>query len=274
MSITVSPASTTTYTVTVTDGATSCANSGSGTVTVNPLPAVSVNSPTICAGGSATLTATTGAGSPSYLWSPGGATTASITVSPASTTTYTVTVTDGATSCANSGSGTVTVNSAPTADAGPTQTVCAGTPGGTAIGGSPTASGGTGPYTYSWTPTTGLSDATVANPTTEVGSTTTYMVTVTDHNGCTANASVVLTVPPLPNIESTTMSGTDVTLVWDSLAGQKYRVQYTTDLPDPPTAASWTDLTPDVTAAGVTATYTDHGVPATQRFYRIFIVCP
>jgi autotransporter-associated beta strand protein len=274
MSITVSPASTTTYTVTVTDGATSCANSGSGTVTVNPLPAVSVNSPTICAGGSATLTATTGAGSPSYLWSPGGATTASITVSPASTTTYTVTVTDGATSCANSGSGTVTVNSAPTADAGPTQTVCAGTPGGTAIGGSPTASGGTGPYTYSWTPTTGLSDATVANPTAEVGSTTTYMVTVTDHNGCTANASVVLTVPPLPNIESTTMSGTDVTLVWDSLAGQKYRVQYTTDLPDPPTAASWTDLTPDVTAAGVTATYTDHGVPATQRFYRIFIVCP
>jgi autotransporter-associated beta strand protein len=273
-SITVSPASTTTYTVTVTDGATTCANSGSGTVTVNPLPAVSMNSEAICAGGSATLTATTGASSPSYLWSPGGATTASITVSPASTTTYTVTVTDGTTSCANSGSGIVTVNSAPTADAGPTQTVCAGTPGGTAIGGSPTAIGGTGPYTYSWTPTTGLSDATVANPTAEVGSTTTYMVTVTDHNGCTANASVVLTVPPLPNIESTTMSGTDVTLVWDSLAGQKYRVQYTTDLPDPPTAASWTDLTPDVTAAGVTATYTDHGVPATQRFYRIFIVCP
>jgi hypothetical protein len=230
-----------------------------------------VNSTAICPGSSATLTATTSALSPSYLWSPGGATTASITVSPVSTTTYTVTVTETTTLCANSGSGTVTVNSAPTADAGPAQTVCAGTPGGTAIGGSPTASGGTGPYTYIWAPATGLDDATVANPTAEIGSTTTYTVTVTDHNGCTANASVVLTVPPLPNIESTTVSGTDVTLVWDSLAGQTYRVQYTTDLTP---VVSWTDLTPDVTATGVTTTYTDHAGAATPRFYRIFILCP
>jgi hypothetical protein len=113
-SITVSPASTTTYTVTVTDGTTGCANNGSGTVTVNPLPAVSVNSATVCAGSSATLTATTSAGSPRYLWNPGGGTTASITVSPVSTTAYTVTVTDGTTGCANNGSGTVTVNPLPT----------------------------------------------------------------------------------------------------------------------------------------------------------------
>jgi autotransporter-associated beta strand protein len=113
-SITVSPASTTTYTVTVTSGTTGCANTGSGTVTVNPLPSVSVNSATVCAGSPATLTATTSAGSPSYLWSPGGATTASITVSPASTTTYTVTVASGTTGCANTGSGTVTVNPLPT----------------------------------------------------------------------------------------------------------------------------------------------------------------
>jgi hypothetical protein len=257
--------------VTVTDGVTSCANLGSGTVTVNPLPTVSVNSTAVCPGGSATLTATTGASSPSYLWSPGGATTASITVSPASTTTYTVTVTDGTTHCSNSGSGTVTVNAAPTADAGSAQTVCAGTPGGTTIGGSPTATGGTAPYTYSWTPTTGLDDATAANPTAEIGSTTTYTVTVTDANGCTASASVVLTVPPLPNIESITMSGTVVTLVWDSLAGQTYRVQYASDLT--PTI-TWTDLTPDVTATGATATYIYDAAAATPRFYRIFIVCP
>jgi hypothetical protein len=191
-------------------------------------------------------------------------------VSPASTTAYTVTVTDGVTLCANSGSGTVTVNPAPAADAGSAQTVCAGASGVT-IGGSPTASGGTGPYSYSWTPATGLSDAAAANPTAEVGSTTTYTVTVTDYNGCTANATVTLTFPPLPNIESITMSGTDMTLVWDSLSGLKYRVQYTTDLTPP---VSWTDLTPDVTATGATATYTDHAGAATQRFYRIFTVCP
>jgi hypothetical protein len=124
-----------------------------------------------------------------------------------------------------------------------------------------------------------LSDATVASPTAEVGSTTTYTVTVTDANGCTATASVTLTVPPLPNIESTTLSGTDVTLVWDSLAGQTYRVQYTTEVA--PSPVTWTDLTgpaslplvPDVTATGATATYTDSAAPA-PRFYRIQIVCP
>jgi hypothetical protein len=241
-------------------------------VTVNPLPTVSVNSATICAGGSATLTATTSASSPSYLWSPGGATTVSITVSPASTTTYTVTVTDGTTSCANSGSGTVTVHPAPTADAGADKTVCADNPVG--IGGSPTSSGGTGPYTYSWTPATGLSDATAANPTASVTSTTTYTVTVTDAHGCTGIDSVVVTVIPQPVITSITMAGTDVTLVWSALAGQTYRVQYTTVLPDPPTPASWTDLAPDVPAIGATATYTDHAGAATQRFYRIKIVCP
>ena len=122
-SITISPASTTTYTVTVTDGTTGCANTGSGTVTVHALPTVSVNSASICAGGSATLTATNNASSPAYLWSPGGATTQSITVSPASTTTYTVTVTDGTTGCANTGSGTVTINALPTITLGANPTL-------------------------------------------------------------------------------------------------------------------------------------------------------
>ena len=179
-----------------------------------------------------------------------------------------MTVTDGTTGCANSGSGTVTVNPLPTASAGSDQTVCSGNP--VAIGGSPTAGGGTGPYTYSWTPTTGLSDATAANPTATVTSATTYTVTVTDHNGCTASDSVVLTLVPPPEIASITMSGTDATLVWSSLAGQTYRVQYKAELTD----AGWTDLTPDVTAAGATATYTDSVGAATQRFYRISIVCP
>jgi uncharacterized repeat protein (TIGR01451 family) len=255
-----------------------CASaSGSGTLTINAGPTVAVNSQSVCSSAlPATVTATPAGGTLpyTYAWTvpsgPNPGNVASFTTSVAGA--YSVVITD-ANGCTGSGSGTLTVNPAPTAAAASSQTVCAGAPG-VAIGGSPTASGGTGPYTYSWLPTTGLSDATVDNPTAEVGSTTTYTVTVTDANGCTATASVTLTVPPLPNIESTTLSGGDVTLVWDSLAGQVYRVQYTTDLPNPPTAATWTDLTPDVTATGVTATYTDTGVPPTQRFYRIFIVCP
>jgi uncharacterized repeat protein (TIGR01451 family) len=82
----------------------------SQTITVlNTPPTVAVNSAIICAGESVTLTATTSASNPSYLWSPGGEMTASIMVSPTVTTTYTVMVTDGTTTCTGSGSGTVTV---------------------------------------------------------------------------------------------------------------------------------------------------------------------
>lgn len=55
--------------------------------------------------------------------------------------------------------------------------------------------GGNSNYTYSWTPTTGLDDPTISNPTATPSSTTTYYVTVTDtQTGCTATDSVVVTV--------------------------------------------------------------------------------
>jgi len=182
-SITVSPSSTTSYTVTATDGVTGCANSSSGTVTVNPLPTVSVNSATICAGDSTTLTAATSASSPTYLWSPGGATTASITVSPSSTTTYTVTVTDGTTGCANGGSGTVTVNPLPTvsvnsvANCGVMATTL-------------TASSSASNPSYLWS-----DSETTASITVSPSSTTTYTVTVTDGTtGCANSGSGTVTV--------------------------------------------------------------------------------
>src|SRR5258708_7753116 len=78
-------------------------------VTLNTAPTVTVNSSTICAGQSATLTATPSATGGTYSWSPGGQTTQSITVSPVSTTSYSVTYTLAG--CPGSGSGAVTVNS-------------------------------------------------------------------------------------------------------------------------------------------------------------------
>jgi hypothetical protein len=80
------------------------------------------------------------------------------------------------------------------ASAGNPETICAG--GNTPIGGSPTASGGAGGYTYGWSPSTGLSSTNVADPTASPTSTTTYTVTVTDSSLNTAQAGVTVTVNP------------------------------------------------------------------------------
>jgi hypothetical protein len=86
----------------------------------------------------------------------------------------------------------VTVAGAPTADAGPDQEICPG--GSVQIGGSPTGSGGTGFYVYSWTPTGGLDDPTAANPTASPSSNTIYSVMVTDSGNCTAVDHVHVTI--------------------------------------------------------------------------------
>ncbi|HEX4120175.1 MAG TPA: hypothetical protein VH619_06150 [Verrucomicrobiae bacterium] len=79
-----------------------------------------------------------------------------------------------------------------TASAGAVQSMCMG--GEVMFGGAPTATGGAGGYTYSWSPAAGLSSATAANPTASPASTTTYTVTVTDSQQSTATSSVTVTV--------------------------------------------------------------------------------
>lgn len=51
---------------------------------------------------------------------------------------------------------------------------------------------------YSWSPVTGLSDPTAANPTAMPTETTTYTVTVTSNGDCTATQTVTVTVMPTP----------------------------------------------------------------------------
>ena len=48
--------------------------------------------------------------------------------------------------------------------------------------------------TYSWSPTTGLDDAFIAEPFTSVSSTTTYTLTITDANGCSESFDQTITV--------------------------------------------------------------------------------
>lgn len=184
--------STTTYTVTVTDSRT-CTATSSVVVTRNLSASAGANITGPGAIGGAP-TGTGGAGSYTYAWSPtsdlSSSTVSNPTAKACTTTAYTVTVTD-ANSCTAVSSGvTVTKNLA--ASAGANQTMPAGCS--KTIGGSPTATGGNASYSYSWNPTTSLSSSAVANPVTTVGSTTTYTVTVTDGNSCTASSSMILTI--------------------------------------------------------------------------------
>jgi hypothetical protein len=56
----------------------------------------------------------------------------------------------------------------------------------------------TGGTVYSWSPTDGLDDANISNPTANPSTTTTYTVTVSAGNGCEDTDEVIVTVNPLP----------------------------------------------------------------------------
>ena len=63
-------------------------------------------------------------------------------------------------------------------------------------------------FTYLWSPTTGLSNSTIYNPTANPSTTTTYVVTVTDANGFTAvSPDFTLTVNPAPATPSPSNNG-------------------------------------------------------------------
>ncbi|MCT4562275.1 MAG: proprotein convertase P-domain-containing protein, partial [Crocinitomicaceae bacterium] len=183
-SITVTPASTTNYTVNYT--ANGCSGSASATVTVQSPPSISVNSPTICSGQTATVTATPAQGGGTYSWSPGGQTTQTINVSPTSTTNYTVTYTIGG--CSGTQTSTVTVNPTPTMTVN-SPTICNGAT--ATITASPTPMGGT----YTWSPGGQTTQTINVSPTSTSNYTVNYSL-----NGCTANATSTVTVTPRPNV--------------------------------------------------------------------------
>ena len=189
--LSVSPSVTATYTVTGTD--LGCSATATSTVTVNPSPTVSVNSPTICEGDAATLTATGGA---TYLWSTG-ETTDQISVSPVSSTTYTVTGTD--LGCSTTITSTVTVNQTTISLLPATAAICEGE------SVSLSASGAT---SYLWSPATGLSSSSGNSVTANPDVTTTYTITGTD-NGCTDDETITVTVNlnPVVDFEALPVSG-------------------------------------------------------------------
>jgi len=186
-SISVTPSGTITYTVTGTNAA-GCSATSTISITVNPIPTISLSGTSICAGSSATLTAS---GAAIYSWNNGN-NTPSITVNPTTTTSYSVTGTN-AIGCTNSASATVTVNPLPNIGISASQTsVCPG---------QSTNLTGTGGTSYTWS--TGASGTTITvSPT----STSTYSVTGTDANNCSATGSIVISTLASPVITTTNPS--------------------------------------------------------------------
>lgn len=183
--ISVTPTVTTTYSVTGISAA-GCGKSVSTTLTVNALPNVAATSVNLCAGSSATLTAS---GANTYTWNTG-ANTATISVTPTITTIYTVTGTSAA-GCSKAATATVTINALPGVTAN-SATTCAGT---AAV---LTASGAN---TYNWS--TGATTTSISvTPTV----TTTYTVTGTSAAGCSKSITTTVTVNAAPNVTATSAS--------------------------------------------------------------------
>ncbi len=182
---TASPAATTTYTVTGTTG--TCSDTAISTVTVNPNPVIVVNSPSVCAGQIATLTAT---GAASYTWSAGAVSSGggSATANPIVTTTYTVTGTTG--SCTGTAVSTVTIINNPTILVN-SPAICSGQ---TAL------LAATGATSYTWS--AGATSTGGGNATATPASTTSYTVTGTT-SGCSNTAIATVTVTATPSVTVT-----------------------------------------------------------------------
>ncbi len=192
-SVTANPASTITYTVTGTD-VNGCSASSQASLIVNPPPVISIAStnPVICLGGNSVLNAS---GAMNYTWSPStflNATTgASVISTPTSNITYTVDAIDS-NGCSASSTSLMTVNPLPIiVPSSVDSSICLGTS---------TVLSASGAITYVWSPSIGLSSSTGNSVTCNTQSSINYTVTGTNANGCSALASIPVTVYSLPSV--------------------------------------------------------------------------
>jgi len=248
-------------------------NGGSGIlpVTVNPTPSCTVvpSSAAICADGSQTFTVNPSGGSPgyTYLWSDG-TTGASITTNAAGT--YSVTVTDSK-GCTTSCSATLTVNPPPVAP--------------TAANDGPIVEGNTlnltastiADVTYNWTGPNSFASTnqnpSISNATSAASGS--YLVTVTDSNGCTSAAGSTIGLVTALRITAITAQGNDIQITWLTTGGTTNAVQATAGTPGYNT--NFVDVSGPllILGSGDTSTnYTDSGgatnTPA--QFYRVRLV--
>jgi PKD repeat protein len=185
--------------------------------------------------GAATATLTQGNGTPTFVWSTNpqqiGQTAINLTAGV-----YTVTVTDAGTCPATA---TVTVTQPPVLQhtASSTPAACGNSTGTATV----VASGGTGTYNYTWSPSGG-SNATANNlPTGN------YIVSVSDQNGCLDTAHI--SVGALPALQATVGTQTDVSC----FGGNNGSATVSTTSGTMPFSYSWPGGGTNPTKAGLSA---------------------
>ena len=193
-------------TLTVSCGNGTCTNTKTQNVTVYANPVANAgNDQTIIYGATATLTGSGGGNGFNYHWEP-----ADKVVNPNSqttqtvglqqSTTFTLTVTHPQGGCSSSDQVSILVqgsNMTATASATPTSICLGETSQLQAIG-----VGGTQNFTYSWTPTIGLSAPNIANPVAHPTQTTTYSCLVSDGmSSQTVTTTVTVNQPEFEEVE-------------------------------------------------------------------------
>ena len=222
------------------------------TVEPDPTPDASSNNPS-CEGDNLQLSAAGDAGD-TYSWTGPNGFTGSIqhpainNLTSAGNGTYTVKLTTAA-GCSNTSSTTVSVNPAPSANAGNDVNICEGTS---------TTLEGSGGSTYTWAPAATLSDANSATTTATPTDTTAYILTVSNGQ-CSAHDTVNVFVWKKPTANagndqkifegdpaqlSATAGGSDVTYAWSPL----YNITDATTLGPTVTPESDTTYTLTVTS--------------------------
>lgn len=183
--VSVSPATNTTYTLTGGNG--SCTSTATISVVVNANPTITANSsPTlVCSGSTSTLSAV---GALTYTWNPGSLFGSPVIVAPLITTNYTVTGSNAA-GCTATAVAQVSINTTPTINPIATPTaIC--------VGSTATLSS-TGATTYTWNPGNLTGTSVTVSPA------STQIYTVTGSNGiCTDTKTVQLVVNPIPTVSA------------------------------------------------------------------------
>lgn len=172
-----------------------CSYTDSVLVSVNPLPNFEITgNATICSEEEASLSVSTDQWETIEWYREESVTlfsdVQSIVVQPDTNAEYFARIVDD-NACASVRSFIVTVNNRPIPSAGDDTLLCFGEH--TTIGGNYENSSS---LTFAWSPSTGLSDVAIPNPIAEPLVTTTYVVTVTNENGCSATDEIYLEVNP------------------------------------------------------------------------------